>query len=525
MSFIERLEAPSLKIIDGSKLQHGYKAYADVIVVGSGSGGAMAAKALADRGHSVYLIEEGPLKLTKDFKMKESEAYPQLYQESASRLTKDKGVKILQGRNVGGGTTVNWTTSFRTPERTLDWWEKAWDVKDCSTEKMKPFFEEVEKRMKINLWDTPANENNEILGKGLDKLGLSKGIIKRNVKDCQNLGYCGMGCPVGAKQSTLVNLIPEVLEKGNTLGHHLRCEKILMEKGKSVGVLVRGMNTAGNLPQNITAVISSKVVILAGGAIGSPAILKRSEVPDPNNLVGKRTTIHPVCLSGAMMKDEVASWQGAPQVIYSDHFLDTRPHTGKMGFKLEVPPIHPVVLSSIIDLHGEKHRFIMKNISKFQAIISLMRDGFHEESIGGEVYLKADGTPGLDYQITPYVWKGIRDAWLASAEIQFAAGAEMIWPIHRNAPFYKSWKEAKAGINNLPLEILKAKLVSAHVMGGCPMSEDSKRGVVNSSGQHHQVENLFVMDGSIFPTSVAANPMESILAFSLKNAQTLKINV
>lgn len=524
MSFIDPFINHKFNIWDGSKLADGFEFRCDVVIIGSGAGGAMAASVMAAKGKSVALIEEGPLKNTSQFKMNEAQAYPELYQESAARLTKDKGIKILQGRNVGGGTTVNWTTSFRTPDRTLSWWEKAWDVKDCSSQQMKPYFEQVEKMMGIKTWDIPANENNEILGRGLKKLGLSQGVIKRNVIDCQNLGYCGMGCPVGAKQSTLVTLIPELLKKGHHLGHHLRCEKLLTKNNKIEGVLLRGMDSRGNTPTKNSFKIFANKVILAAGAIGTPAILKRSSIPDPQNLVGKRTTVHPVCLSGAMMKDEVESWQGAPQVVYSDHFLETRPLSEKMGFKLEVPPIHPVILSSVVDKHGPEHRYIMENFPKFQAIIALMRDGFHDESIGGEVFLKDDGTPGLDYQITPYTWKGIKDAWLASAEIQFAAGAKLVWPIHRNAPFYKSWSEAKNGILSLPLEVLKAKLVSAHVMGGCLMSNDPKRGVVNSNGEHHHIDNLYVMDGSVFPTSVAANPMESILAFSLKNSQDIKFS-
>ncbi|MBK25332.1 MAG: GMC family oxidoreductase [Halobacteriovorax sp.] len=523
MSFNEPIDKNSQNIIDGRQISNDLTLDFDIVIIGSGSGGAMAAQVLSKRGYKVLVAEEGPLKLTSDFKMREAKAYPELYQESAGRLTKDKGIKILQGRNVGGGTTVNWTSSFKTPKRSLDWWKDRWKVEGCSESQMLPYFEEVEKRMGIRPWDIPPNENNETLAKGLTKLKLSHGVISRNVIDCQNLGYCGMGCPVGAKQSTLVSLLPEAIKNGATLGHHLRCEKLILEKGKVKGVYLRAMDTSCLRPSSRKILVKAKKVILAAGAIGSPAILLRSKVADPFHLVGKRTFVHPVCLSGAMMDSEVEAWQGAPQVIYSDHFLETRPHSGKMGFKLEVAPIHPVILSSVIDMHGDKHRYVMENYPYFQVIIALLRDGFHPESVGGEVYLKQDGSPGLDYKISPYVWNGIRDAWLASAEIQFAAGAKKVWPIHREADFYTSWSEAKASIMKLPLEVLNAKIVSAHVMGGCAMSEEEKLGVVDSLGKHHQLENLYIMDGSIFPTSVATNPMESILGFALKNAQALKI--
>lgn len=501
---------------DGNRVEMDMSTSCDVLIVGSGSGGGIAAKVLSEKGKSVLLVEEGPLKETKDFKMKEEEAYPQLYQESAARLTKDKGIKILQGRSVGGGTTINWTTSFRTPVRTLNWWNDRWDIKGCSTSEMKPYFETIEKLVNISPWEVPPNENNEVLSMGLQKLGWSQGVISRNVKDCHNLGYCGLGCPVGAKQSTLVTAIPEAMEKGGRLYFNSRCERLIFKNKKLIGALLVSRNGKNKIK------VMCEKIILAGGAIGTPAILKRSLAPDPHCLTGKRTFVHPVCLSGAMMKNEVEPWQGAPQVIYSDHFLDNRELDGAMGFKMEVPPIHPIILSTVVDKHGPDHRFIMKNFPRFQAILNLMRDGFHENSIGGEVYLKADGSPGLDYKITDYVWKGIKEAWLASAEVQFAAGAQKVWPIHRDAPFYKNWGEAKAGIENLSLEILKAKVVSAHVMGGCPMSDDESKGVVNSDGQHHQIENLYILDGSVFPTSVGANPMESIMAMSLKNAMKIQ---
>lgn len=517
MSFKDPFLTENFKIWDGSRLKLGFEEDFDVIIIGSGSGGAMAAKVLASKGQKVLIVEEGPLMLTHEFDMLESTAYPKLYQESAARLTKDKGIKILQGKNVGGGTTVNWTSSFRTPDRTLNWWRDAHGVKGADPESMEPFFEEVEKKLGIKEWEVPPNENNEVLGRGLKKLGLSQGIIKRNVKDCHNLGYCGTGCPVGAKQSTLVTLIPEALRKGATLAPSFYCEKVVIEKERAKAVILRPKK---NL--KLSFKIRAKRIILAAGAIGTPALLMRSQAPDPYELLGKRTTIHPVCLSGALMKEDVEPWQGAPQSIYSDHYLDSRPLSERMGFKLEVGPIHPVILSSVVELHGKRHQEIMSQYPKFQAILALLRDGFHEESVGGEVYLKEDGSPGLDYKITPYLWKGVQDAWLASAEIQFAAGAKKVWPIHREAPFYSSWKEAKSGILNLPLEILKAKLVSAHVMGGAPMGEEPISSVVNSYGQHHQVENLFIMDGSLFPTSVATNPMESIMAFSLRNSTALK---
>src|SRR5512140_2835582 len=110
------------RVIDAAPLEGSQTFEADVCIVGTGAGGGVTAEILTKAGLKVILVEEGPLKSSRDFRMKEADAYPQLYQESAARKTRDKAITILQGRCVGGSTTVNWTTSFRTPETTLRHW-------------------------------------------------------------------------------------------------------------------------------------------------------------------------------------------------------------------------------------------------------------------------------------------------------------------------------------------------------------------------------------------------------------------
>ena len=137
---------------------------ADVIIIGTGAGGGTSAEILAQVGLKVLMIEEGPLKSTRDFKMDEQQAYADLYQESAGRATKDGGIGILQGRCVGGTTVINWTSSFRTPSETLDYWQKTFQVKGCSQNDMVPWFERMEKRLNISPWHG-VNENNSVLKK------------------------------------------------------------------------------------------------------------------------------------------------------------------------------------------------------------------------------------------------------------------------------------------------------------------------------------------------------------------------
>ncbi|MDN3576215.1 GMC family oxidoreductase [Chitinimonas viridis] len=497
---------------------------ADVVIVGTGAGGGVAAEILSLAGLKVVMLEEGELRYaSKHFNLKEAEAYPTLYQESAGRQTKDKGITILQGRTVGGSTTVNWTSSFRTPPTTLAFWRDHYGLDDMTVENMAGWFGKAEKRLSVIDWNVEPNVNNQVLMSGADRAGIHWSKIRRNVKACLNLGYCGMGCPANAKQSMLITTVPTALDRGATLLTHLRAERVLQEGGKAVGVEGMAMNHSGLEPVGIKVTIKAKTVLLAGGAINTPALMLRSYLSDPHGLIGKRTFLHPVNVSGALMPFKVEGWQGAPQSIYSDHFIDAFPPDGPMGYKLEVPPLHPVLTAITMSGFGEKHRQLMQHFDRLQVVLALMRDGFHEDSRGGSVSLKADGTPLLDYPISDYVWRGMRHSYLTMAELQFAAGATRVMPIHEDVPGggYSSWAEAKAAIQSLPLEVLRAKVVSAHVMGGAAMASKAEQGVVDGYGRFFNLDNLYVMDGSVFPTSIGANPQLSIYGLAARNASSL----
>ncbi len=146
----------------------------------------------------MVIVEEGPLRSSSDFRQRESEAYPALYQEAAARKTADQAVTILQGRCVGGSTTVNWTSSFRTPPATLAVWRERHGLAELTEAAMAPWFAEAEKRLSIGPWLAAPNENNDLLRRGAERLGIPAAAIQRNVQGCWNLGSCGLGCPTEA---------------------------------------------------------------------------------------------------------------------------------------------------------------------------------------------------------------------------------------------------------------------------------------------------------------------------------------
>ena len=220
------------KTYNGSQLTQDLTLEADVAIIGSGAGGGTTAEILSAAGYKVLLIEEGPLKTSSDFKMLEDQAYTSLYQEGIGRMSKDGAITILQGRAVGGTTLINWTSSFRTPDPTLDHWAKEHQVKGHTPAEMAPWFEKMEQRLGVAPWMIPPNANNDVIRKGCEKLGYAWHVIPRNVRGCWNLGYCGMGCPTNAKQSMLVTTIPATLEKGGELLYLARAEKLLISSDK-----------------------------------------------------------------------------------------------------------------------------------------------------------------------------------------------------------------------------------------------------------------------------------------------------
>lgn len=493
--------------LDASTLTTDRQFEADVVIVGSGAGGAMAAEQLSLAGLKVIMLEMGALYEGKDFKQLERWAYPALYQDGAGRKTLDQSIGILQGRTVGGSTTVNWTTSIRAPDKTLDYWRAEFGT-DYTPESLAPYYMQAEQRLNIHPWPVSPNANNDKLKQGCEALGWQYSSIKRNVNGCANLGYCGMGCPINAKQSMLVSTIPSAMQAGAMLISRVSARELIWQDDRVQSLSAVPVDRYFKPDYRIKLSFNARHFIVAAGAIGSPALLLRSKVPNPSGRLGKHTYLHPSVISGALFTETIAGHSGAPQSIYSDHFV--WPTNGQAGFKLEVPPLHPVLMATKLTSMAQDHASLMQQFNHLQVVIALLRDGFHPDSQGGTVLLSSDGEPLVDYPITDYLWQGTQNAYLAMAELQFAAGAKSVLPIHQDAKLYSSWAQARAGIKALPQQKYRNTLVSAHVMGGCNLSADPAKGVVNLQGRHHQLDNLSVFDGSVLPSSLGVNPQLTI---------------
>ncbi|MGQ0503845.1 MAG: GMC family oxidoreductase N-terminal domain-containing protein, partial [Myxococcaceae bacterium] len=286
------------RIYTGAEISTDLTVDCDVCVIGSGSGGGWLAHELAARGLRVVMLEEGSYRTRRDFDLTEGTAFPNLYQELGNRTTDDLSIQILQGRSVGGGTTVNWCSSFRTPKRILDIWRERHGVKGLSEETLNPHWEVIEKRLHIAEWPLERiNANNRVLWDGCGKLGYERGLIKRNVNNCANIGYCGLGCPIDAKQSTLVTVIPDAVEKGMTLYANSSVRRLETQGRRVVRIHAEVQDPRSDTASGRKLTVNAKTTAVCGGALNSPALLLRSGL-DGGGRVGKRTFLHPVAIMG-----------------------------------------------------------------------------------------------------------------------------------------------------------------------------------------------------------------------------------
>jgi choline dehydrogenase-like flavoprotein len=508
------------QIYVGSRLDRDLVLEGDVAIVGTGAGGAITAEILAGEGFRVVLVEEGAYRTPEEFTLRETASLARLYRDGGAIPTRDGALSVVQGRTVGGSTVVNWTSSFRTPEPTLRHWREHHAIDGLSPTDLAPWFEVIEARLHIAPWEL-HNLNNQLLARGADKLGWSYGAIHRNVHDCAGHGFCGLGCPVKAKQSMDVTAIPDALAHGAVLATRVRAERLELRGGRVVGIEGVALDERGVRPTGRRLQVRAPWIVVAAGAINSPALLLRSGVPDPHTRLGKRTFLQTHNYSLSFTPEPIDPFYGAPQSIYTDQFTWRDGVTGRAGFNMEVVGAQPVVSMNFWKGFGPDMARFARRLRHLHILVSQIRDGFHQDSPGGEVHLRKDGSAVLDYPINDYIWDGVRSSYLAMAECQFAAGAESVHPACSDATTYRSWPEARAAITALRLRSPNVFLNSTHPLGGCAMGGDPRSSVVDPYGRHHQVKNLAVFDGSIFPTSLGVNPCLSIYALAARNATAL----
>ena len=308
-----------MSIWAGSAIREDRTVNCDVCVVGSGAGGAVVAERLAAAGKQVVVLEDGGFHPSDTFTLREKDMYPRLYQEGGARGTVDRSIGILQGRAVGGSTVVNWTTCFRTPQRVLEHWAEHHGANALASS-IEPHFARVEERLHVEqVRLEQINLNNRVLWDGARALGYRVELLHRNVHRCLHTGYCGMGCPVDAKQSMLATFVPDAVKRGAEVYANAWVSNIESEGRRVVRAVAHMRDPRTDKLTGVKLRVEAKQFVLAGGAINTPAILLRSEM-NSNGRVGKRTYLHPTMLLLGVHERRIDAFKGSPQYVGCSEF-------------------------------------------------------------------------------------------------------------------------------------------------------------------------------------------------------------
>jgi choline dehydrogenase-like flavoprotein len=481
----------------------------DVCVVGSGAGGAHVAQRLATRGKRVIVLEDGGFHTSDRFDMTERHMVPRLYQEGGGRASADRSIQIAQGRAVGGTTVVNWTTCFRTPERVLEFWREHHGVEGLRYQDLVPHWEAIERRLNVvKMTLEQVNRNNLVTWRGAQKLGWHADLLQRNVKHCAHTGYCGMGCPIDAKQSMLVTMIPEAVRAGADVYANAWVEHLERDGRRCTKLVARMRDPESDRLNGITLTVKAKLVVLSGGGINTPALLLRSRI-DANGRTGMRTFLHPAIGVVGVHPERIDPFVGSPQYVYSAQLAERG--DDKIGMLIEGAPVFPMSLGSFVPSFGSEKQALMELLPNLSLTGVFLHDGFDREdrNEGGHVTLTPSGKPRLDYRWTSRLREGLKTAVEAGARLQFAGGARQIITPHPR--YARSEAELERVLEAAPFDANQIPVFSAHVMGGCAMGTHERWSVVDSRTlRHHGFDNLFVIDGSVFPTSLGVNPQLTI---------------
>ena len=348
---------------------------ADVVIVGSGAGGAALAAELAEGGLDVVVLEEGRYWSTRDFTANASQMIRQMYRDGGATMALGSPPVLYQeGRAVGGSTVVNGGMSWRTPEKILDrWWREA-GLDGIRAADMEPYFERVERRIHVRTQDPESiGRDNQLLKIGADAKGWKVIPNLRNQVHCPGSNNCAFGCPTGAKQSALVSYVPRALHFGARLYSDVRVERITRSGKRATGVVGHVVRADGGRGHRLT--VRAKLVVSACGAIHSPALLDRSGFRSPSGMVGKNLSLHPNVKLVAIFDEDVRGWEGVHQAYQVREALET------LAIRLAVPNLSDEDLDRIDDIVTRQAEAVERDdIARFFALNSEFHQLFVDQS-------------------------------------------------------------------------------------------------------------------------------------------------
>jgi choline dehydrogenase-like flavoprotein len=477
----------------------------DVVIVGSGAGGATAAAELAEAGLDVIVLEEGGHYQTADFSADIGAAVRRMYRDGGATMALGAPpIMYQEGRAIGGSTVINGGMAWRTPERVLERWHRELGLERIRMRDMETYFERVEERIHVAYQDPDSvGRDSELLRLGAERKGWQVIPNLRNQVHCPGSNNCAFGCPTGAKQSALVTYVPRALRFGARIHSHVRVERILRAGKRAVGVAGRVVGEHGGLGPRVE--VHADLVILAAGATQTPALLGRSGFRSPSRQVGRNLSLHPNAKVIAVFDEEVRGWEGVHQAYQVREFEEE-------GLLFAAVNLPPGIVAMSAPVYGEALGELLQDYRR-----TLIAGVLVEDTSLGRVLAGPGGRPLVSYQL------GDRDAALLVrgiallCDMLFEAGARRIL-----TPF--------EGVGELrhPDELIKLdprriskkamEVVTVHLMGTARMGADRASAVCDAYGRVYDADRLMICDASLFPSPIGVNPAETIHALATRNA-------
>lgn len=475
----------------------------DVVVIGTGAGGAVVGRELAEAGLAVVFIEEGHYYDRTQFTGRAFEMQQKLYRRGGGTFSiGNVGIPIPIGQSVGGTTTINSGTCYRTPDRILREWQHELGLDELGPEQLGSYFDRVEAVLQVEQARADLlGGNGRVIARGCEALGFTRhGPLKRNAPACDGQGTCCFGCPTDAKRSTNVSYIPLALRAGAELFTGARMTRIIVEGGKAAGIVA---TTA----QGHVLTVRARSVVVACGSIMTPIVVGAQGLGGRSGQLGKNLSIHPACGALAEFDEAITPWKGIPQG-YSIEDL----HEEGILYEGAMVPLEMAM--NVTQRIGPE---LIRLAESFDKVASF---GFMvEDTSRGSVHA-VRGQPVIQYWLQDKDVAHIKRGVDVLAQVFFAAGARRVHtPI---AGF--DILESEADLSRMRRATIKPwdlDLSAYHPLGTARMGKDPATSVVDANHEMHDTPGLYIVDGSAVPTALGVNPQVTIMALATRAAEKI----